>query len=250
MLNQEKDFVQPLDLTRPYGIPTVDPETQVVLAPDQNGTGFAYFDPRLEWAPSQRLIILPSGLSASAMNYKHSFAAHKTNGYIYTACENGNIFRFHPATRIAEFITALEPYQSRICFDPFDPDILYMSYRQTHCIYTYNIETGEYTLFAGTKTAGFRNGHRLEAEFNFPHQMVIDSDGSLVVADRYNHCIRRISRDGMVSTVIGKGGIRGYQDGNPEDALFYEPCGMAIDKHGNLYVADALNSVIRKLAVQ
>jgi aminopeptidase-like protein len=90
----------------------------------------------------------------------------------------------------------------------------------------------------------------LEAEFNEPSQLIIDEDGSIIMADSKNHCIRKITSDGMVSTLIGKGGIAGYQDGNPEDALFDQPTGIAIDKDYNIYVADYNNNVVRKLSVE
>jgi len=113
------------------------------------------------------------------------------------------------------------------------------------------MDTDEMTVYAGVRgVAGYKDGHRTEAMFNYPYQMIIDTDGSLVIADVYNHCIRRVLRDGMVTTVIGKGGVAGYQDGNPEDAMFDNPFGICISKDGTIYVADTGNNAIRKLAIQ
>ncbi len=54
----------------------------------------------------------------------------------------------------------------------------------------------------------------------------------------------------MVSTVIGKGGVAGYQDGNPEDALFNQPRGVAVTADGNIYITDLGNNVVRKLTIE
>ena len=65
-----------------------------------------------------------------------------------------------------------------------------------------------------------------------------------------NHCIRSIDREGAVSTVIGVPGRAGYVDGTPDDALFNEPWGVAVDEEGTIYIADTNNKCIRKLAIQ
>ena len=80
--------------------------------------------------------------------------------------------------------------------------------------------------------------------------MVVDDDGTIYICDTNNFCIRKITTDGMVSTVIGKPGVSGYQDGNPEIALFGSIWGMTIDKSGNIYISDRDNNVIRKLSIQ
>ena len=53
----------------------------------------------------------------------------------------------------------------------------------------------------------------------------------------------------MVSTVIGKGGVAGYQD-NPEDALFNQPRGVAVTPDGDIYITDLGNNVVRKLTIE
>jgi hypothetical protein len=81
--------------------------------------------------------------------------------------------------------------------------------------------------------------------------MVFDSHGNLCFSDCWNHRIRKITPDGMVSTIAG-GGPTGeeaagtWHDGKGEAARFFAPCGMAIDRNDNLYVADAQNHRIRK----
>lgn len=53
-----------------------------------------------------------------------------------------------------------------------------------------------------------------------------------------NHVIRKITRDGVVSTVIGIAGVKDMWMVLPEDALFQYPTGVAIDKEGTIYVGE------------
>ena len=140
---------------------------------------------------------------------------------------------------------------SFVSFDSLDPDMLYICYANKHCIYSYNIKTKEHELYAGVQNeTGWQDGEREEALFNEPKQICFDQDGVMYVADAGNHVIRKITRDGVVSTVIGIAGVKGYVDGSPEDALFQYPTGVAIDKEGTIYVGDARNNCVRKLAIE
>jgi len=106
-------------------------------------------------------------------------------------------------------------------------------------------------LYAGAREdPGYEDGKRLNARFNFPSQICFDLDGIMYIADSSNHCIRSIDREGAVSTVIGVPGRAGYVDGTPDDALFDEPWGVAVDEEGTIYIADTKNKCIRKLAIQ
>ena len=75
----------------------------------------------------------------------------------------------------------------------------------------------------------------------------MDSAGNFYVADNFNNAIRMISTNNYsVSTVAGAL-VPGYVDGNGAVARFNSPQGIAVDKAGNLYVAEAGNHVIRKI---
>jgi sugar lactone lactonase YvrE len=262
VINQEKNIVQQLlggvGSTFALGVPTPDAQGKVIMAPVDGGDGYYSFDPDAQWAPKLRLILHPNadqileGKEQFTINYKHGMSVCQLDSFIYTRSYNGQLVRFNPLTRLGEkVIDNLEPSSdSFVAFDPYDHNIMYITYPGRHVIYTYDIYTKEHKVFAGTRgTGGWKDGERLQSEFYTPSQLVVDQDGSVVVADRGNHCIRRISRDGMVTTLIGKGGVAGYVDGNPEDALFNNPKGVAIDKDYNIYVADFGNNVVRKLAV-
>jgi hypothetical protein len=259
LINEEKDIVQALSTGVALGVPTADREGKVIMAPVDGGDGYYYFDPDAQWAPKSRLILHPTteqlaeGMVNFTIDYKFALAACMLDGYIYTSVWNGQLVRFDPLTRTGEQV-ALGPQPNSSgypTFDPYQTNILYINYAQRHAIYKFDLNTKEFTLFAGTPgKAGYKDGLWLEAEFNAIYQSVVDGDGSLIVADANNHCIRRISPDGLVTTLIGKGGVAGYVDGNPEDALFNSPGGVAIDKDYNIYVADYGNNVVRKLTVQ
>ena len=96
------------------------------------------------------------------------------------------------------------------------------------------------------RTAGYRDGLALDAEFNGPVGVAVDANGRVIVADTYNDRIRAIERGGRVTTIAGSG-RRGYVDGPAADAQFDTPCGVAIDRRGNIFVADSGNGLIRRI---
>ncbi len=93
------------------------------------------------------------------------------------------------------------------------------------------------TTFAGTCVAGYRDGERDEAQFREPFGLALGLDGSLYVADRANHRIRRISPAGEVTTAAGTG-QPGSADGPADQAQLLQPTALAVDREGNLWIAD------------
>lgn len=111
--------------------------------------------------------------------------------------------------------------------------------------------TGKVVTFAGTGKAGYKNGTTKEAMFNGPQGIALDHEGNIYIADSYNHAIRKISVEGRVSHFAGsKVGKYGYRNGSIEVALFHEPTDVAVDKQGNVYVADLGNQRIRKIDIE
>lgn len=100
------------------------------------------------------------------------------------------------------------------------------------------------TLAGGNE--GYSDGPATSASFNTPSGLALGPDGGLFVADTGNNQIRKITRDGQVSTVAGNGKA-GYTDGPASQAQFNGPIGVAVDKAGNLYVADSYNDRIRMI---
>ena len=109
---------------------------------------------------------------------------------------------------------------------------------------------GFITTVAGNGDAGFSGDHAAatSARLNLPIGTAVDTSGNLYIADTSNHRIRRVSADGMVTTVAGNG-IGGFSgDGSAANkASLNSPGGVAVDAAGNLYVADTSNNRIRKL---
>jgi sugar lactone lactonase YvrE len=93
---------------------------------------------------------------------------------------------------------------------------------------------------------GFVDGVGDKALFNSPSGLAIAPNGELLVADTGNNCIRRVPIEGETSTIAGNG-KPGYADGPDRQAQFNGPIGVAVDAHGNIYVADSYNDRIRKI---
>ena len=107
---------------------------------------------------------------------------------------------------------------------------------------------GVVTTFAGTAgSAGATDGPREQAQFNLPYGLAVDRSGIIYVADTLNHAIRKITPDGMVTTLAGMAGALGSDDGLGSLARFTAPYGVAADGGGNVYVADYFNNLIRKI---
>jgi hypothetical protein len=105
---------------------------------------------------------------------------------------------------------------------------------------------GVVTTFAGKGTATWLDATGTNAGFNKPFGVSIDSTGILYVADQYNNRIRKITSDGVVTTLAGSGTAT-FLDGTGTSAGFNGPSNVAIDTLGNVYVADTQNNRIRKI---
>jgi sugar lactone lactonase YvrE len=104
---------------------------------------------------------------------------------------------------------------------------------------------GTVATLAGQRE-GFADGQGLQAAFNTPSGIALDHDGNLYVADTGNNRIRKITPQGLVSTVAGDG-QPGDLDGPAASARFNGPLGVAVDRAGTLYIADTYNDRIRVL---
>ncbi len=80
-----------------------------------------------------------------------------------------------------------------------------------------------------------------------PTGIAVDAAGNVYVSDNGNNNIRKIDTSGMVTTLAGHTGVVGFVDGVGTQASFNNPQGLAVDRSGNVYVADANNGTIRKI---
>ena len=103
---------------------------------------------------------------------------------------------------------------------------------------------------AGTGEGGYNGDGVLatRAQLNMPTDLALDPQGNLLIADSWNHRIRKLTRDGRISTVAGAGLGGMVGDGGPAvSAYLHEPSGIATDAKGNLFIADKNNHRIRKV---
>ncbi len=106
--------------------------------------------------------------------------------------------------------------------------------------------------FAGKGTVpGFSGdgGPATAATLNTPQGIVLDPSGNLYIADRKNHCVRKITT-GVISTIAGTGGVAGYSGdgGTATSAKMNNPLLIALDGSGNIYVTEYNNHVVRKIS--
>lgn len=179
--------------------------------------------------------------------------------YFFNSYEDGIVFKWSGSSNplgAKENSKELYKIQDRswefnIQFHP-SGDFAYIVVINQHYILKayYNRETQELespVLFAGyPKESGYKDGVATAARFNQPYQGAFDEEGNFYVCDRNNHCIRKITPLGIVSTFAGRAGKEGYTDGPIADAQFKNPNGIVYDPDKKVfYVADRNNKRIR-----
>lgn len=105
---------------------------------------------------------------------------------------------------------------------------------------------GDVSTLAGNGNDGFLDGTGAEAELYVPVGIVVGPRGNIYVADEGNSSIRKITPEGIVSTLAGNGRFA-FCDGVGKKAEFNAPGGLAVDAEGNLYIADYFNNCIRRV---
>lgn len=103
------------------------------------------------------------------------------------------------------------------------------------------------TLAGNPGIPGSADGTGSAAGFRSPGQIAIAANGDLWVCDTGNHCIRRVTQAGVVTTFAGSAGLAGATDATGSAARFNSPKGAVFDPAGNLYIADSGNHAIRRI---
>lgn len=109
-------------------------------------------------------------------------------------------------------------------------------------------------IIAGTGSAGYSGdgGAATNANLFAPMSVVLDGQGSLIIADGYNNRVRKVNTNGIITAIVGTGfpPITPSQSGNgvaATNAMLNIPIGLALDSSGNLYIADSSDNQIRKV---
>ena len=183
--------------------------------------------------------ISPEGDIIVTDRANHSIRRMTTDGVVTTIIGDGSSGFADGDVAVAKL-----DYPWRSCVDK--EGNIFIADRDNHAIRKIDVN-GLVSTVAGTGVAGYVDGPGAQAQFNQPIDVAIDNNGVLYVADNINHKIRKITPDGVVSTVAG--GAAGFADGDAATALFRNPSGVTVDGVGNVYVADRLNHRIRKINV-
>ena len=133
----------------------------------------------------------------------------------------------------------------------FDADgNLYFSDTFNHCIRRVEARYDVITTCAGCGEAGYSGdgGAAMRARFNEPYGIAVDRAANIYVADRHNHCVRRVdAASGIVTTFAGNGSSGFSGDGGAASrAGMVEPNGLALDPAQNrLFIADVADHRVR-----
>lgn len=125
---------------------------------------------------------------------------------------------------------------------------IYVADTGNHTIRKISPQGDVVTLAGKAGEFGMIDGDGPAARFSSPSAIALTADGSLLVADTGNHSIRRVTRDGAVTTLAGTSGLPGFADGAQQNAKFSSPSALAVSADGTSYVADTDNCLIRKIS--
>jgi streptogramin lyase len=125
----------------------------------------------------------------------------------------------------------------------------YLALRAGNAIYRLDVKGGRMYRYAGTGEKGYSGdgGDARQARLSGPKGVASAPDGSLYIADTENHAIRRVDRNGVITTVAGTGERGDGPDGDPKKARLARPHGVFVDAQGVLYISDTENHRIRVL---
>jgi streptogramin lyase len=121
------------------------------------------------------------------------------------------------------------------------------------CVSSLHAAQWTISTFAGTGEQGFSGdgGPAIAAQVNQPYGVVRGPDGAIWFCEYAGQRIRRVARDGTISTVAGNGKRDFAGDGGPAlEASFNQPHELRFDAAGNIFIADMSNQVIRRIDAQ
>jgi sugar lactone lactonase YvrE len=183
----------------------------------------------------------------------------QTGRLFFNSYEQGQVYRYNPSFqggRELLFLIDDVNWEFNIQFAP-SGNFAYIVVKNKNYILksNFNRTTGlleAATVFAGNKSAeGYMDGVGASARFHSPQQGAFDEQENFYVCDGLNHCIRKITPEGIVSTFAGRPGNYGYSDGELLDAQFDRPYGIVYDQEtATFYIADQKNHRIRAIKTE
>lgn len=185
-------------------------------------------------------------------------AQPETGDYFYNSYEKGEVFKWNREDNVSEFMFRVDDvnWEFNIQFAPSGDFAYIVVKNQSYILKTrYNRTTRKLEapvhFVGGRGQHGHADGVGVDARFDQPHQGAFDEDDNFYLTDTRNHCIRKITPDGIVSTFAGRPGQFGYSDGELRDAQFDQPHGIIYDQGtGSFYVADMYNRRIRIISIE
>jgi hypothetical protein len=175
------------------------------------------------------------------------------DGMIFVAETGGKIQTINPLTGAIALLFRFNngPTLSGMIF--LDDGHLAVTDATSHTVWKLDPVNAQVSILAGGNGAGFQDGAGIRAQFNGPAQMARAPNGSLLVADQFNHRVRIVGRDGFVRTLYGmdSGGwtadFPGWRDGEPAFAEGREPFGVAVNRVGRVFVGEIYYHVLRQI---
>ncbi len=187
----------------------------------------------------------PAGIAVNSVGtvyvadtFNHTIRVISSGGAVTTLAGSAGI----SGTADAQGTGARFTYPSGVAID--SSGVIYVADSSNHTIRRIQTDGSVSVLAGAPGQRGAVNDTGTNARFAFPNGVAVDISGNVYVADSFNHCIRKITPFGGVSTLAGSFGIGGSTD---VPALFNQPSGVAVDTAGNVYVADTFNQLIRKI---
>jgi trimeric autotransporter adhesin len=167
--------------------------------------------------------------------------------------DNGNQLArtVNPAGIISTY-AAMPEQPNRLAFDRATGNLYVSTYNDSVSPpYIYRVDpTHKVRVYAGTGVSGYYGdgGQAISAQLHSPAGLTIDPDGNLLFADGNNHRVRKITPQGIITTIAGNGTAGWTGDGfAATQATLNGPSGLGFDNLGNLYIADSGNARVRKV---
>ncbi|MFB9845030.1 IPT/TIG domain-containing protein [Mucilaginibacter ginsenosidivorans] len=200
-------------------------------------------------APYADFLMMPEGIAADATG--NMYVVDYSTNLARKISVNGKTNVILAGNRLSgsQDGTGASASFNRPCGIAFSPNgLLYIADSYNNTIRQMNV-VGTVLTWVGTGKAGSADGSSSTATFNHPADVAFDKARNMYIVDQGNNLIRKMTYDGVVSTLAGSG-APGSADGPAKQASFNNPTGIAVDAAGNLYIADQGNNMIRKITMQ